>query len=147
MSHFKRTLLLTSACGLLAVACSDGNGGSGPSVPDVSGLWTGTWRGASISLDLDQAGAELSGTLTNGNESLSVAGEVSAEAVATWGSELNTAECAFYSTALGGMQLRAAGDSLVGVVQRREGARVCDENASGLVLVSQGDMRLSRVAP
>jgi len=147
MSHFKRTLLLASACGLLAVACSDGNGGSGPSVPNVSGLWTGTWRGASVSLDLDQAGAELSGTITNGIEDLDIVGEVSAEGVATWGSAVHPTRCAFYSTAFGGMQLRAVGDSLVGVVQRRSGSRVCDEDAGTRVFVEQGDMRLSRVSP
>lgn len=146
MSHVKRALLLTSACGLLATACSDGNG-SGPSVPDVSGLWTGTWRNTSVSLDLDQAGAGLSGTLTDRFEDFSIVGEVSAEGVATWVSEVNTAECANYFTVLDGMQLRAAGDSLVGVVARRQGQSVCDANAGGVVSNAQGEMRLSRVAP
>ena len=145
MSHFNRTLLLASACGLLAAACSEG-GSSGPSGPDVSGLWTGTWRGASISLDLDQAGAELSGTVVNGVEDLSVTGAVSAEGAVTWGSAVHPTRCAFYSTALGGMQLRAAGDSLVGVVQRRSGSRVCDPESGTRVFVEQGDMRLSRVS-
>lgn len=145
MSHVKRALLLTSACALLATACSDGNG-SGPSVPDVSGLWTGTWRSAPVSLDLDQAGAELSGTLSDRFEDYSIVGEVSAEGVATWVSEVHPAECAHYFTVLGGMQLRAAGDSLVGVVTFRHGASLCDENAGGVVSNAQGDMALSRVA-
>ncbi len=146
MSHVKRALLLTSACGLLATACSDGKG-TGPEVPDVSGLWTGTWRNTSVSLDLDQAGAALSGTLSDRFGDFSIVGEVSAEGVATWVSEVHPVECASYATMLAGMQLRAAGDSLVGLVWFRQGASVCDENAGGVVGNAQGDMALSRVAP
>lgn len=142
MPRFTRILLAAPAFCLLLGACSDS---SGPSGPNVAGLWTGTFFSGSVSLQLGQSGTQVTGTLTSGSEVLGVTGDVASDGMVVWGSAVHTGNCAAYGSS--GMQLRAAGDSLVGVAQRRSGAKVCDPEASGLVLVQQGEMRLSRVAP
>lgn len=141
MPSTSRIFLVAPAVCLLLGACSDS---SGPSGPNVAGLWTGTFRSAPISLALGQSGMSVSGTITTGSEVLSVTGEVTSDGEVSWVSEINRAQCAVRSAS--GMQLRAVGDSLVGVARRTSGDMVCDPDIRGRIWVEQGEMRLSRVA-
>lgn len=55
--------------GLTLLACGGGGGGSTPTepppaFPDITGSWVGTWGDASVTADLDQDNAVVTGILT-----------------------------------------------------------------------------------
>jgi hypothetical protein len=109
-------LLLTAAL-VTTTACSDATGPDEPDVPDLSGVWTGTFGNSSLRMSLSQRGAEVTGTLSvgsTGRRNFEVTGTVDGAGTFQWNTDQLELDCSVYSS--GGMQLQSSASELSGSI-------------------------------
>jgi hypothetical protein len=148
MRKLIQTSILVLALFALAACGDDNSSSTGPAFagPDLSGTWTGTWRDGSITMVLDQNGANVTGTVTRGSEILDLNGTVSATGVFEWGAVTpSTDDCIGMASTVDDFQTAENNTKLSGVASRNEGFNPSVERPCGTrILRQQGEMNLQR---
>lgn len=140
MRRFLNLVLMTTLA--TTAACSDSTGPDEPDVPDLSGVWTGTFGNASLRMSLSQSGAEVTGTLavgSTGRRNYDVTGTVDSEGTFEWNTDRLDLDCSVYGS--GGMQLQNSASVLSGRMSRVSEPPPCGE---GRRQVAQGLSTLTR---
>lgn len=138
------SLMLVLALFALA-ACESGSSSAPFSGPDISGVWTGSWRDASAKMTLEQKGSKVEGILLIGVQEFEISGNVDKNGVFGWsGLTTRTDDCVGMSSTLDDFQVQSQGKEMLGVARRATQSGGGSEPCGSRTLVEGGTMELER---